>query len=343
MDSKKNMIICSQEMARDNEIIDPSFVHDVLSAVNVAPGNPLGLGVSNADNIIVGLNVGRGFAQKLAATGFEGDEDPYSGLLSVYRNGEGLPLPAYYYTNHIASKKDSIAGITASKMISNVIYNATDWRHFGDITTLIREMFDHIEKNGGVIIPVELTDFSATARDKRVEIAWTTASEINSDRFEVERTERVNGVNGSFETIATEKAAGKSLYPRVYGPVVDKNVEMNHTYVYRLRIFDKDGSSKLSGEAVASLTSGNVLWLSEVTPNPAETVASINYSVPESGQVEIALYDMAGRKVMTVASGQVEAGSHDIMLNVSSLTNGVYTLMLTTGNDRVTRQVSVVK
>jgi hypothetical protein len=301
------------------------------------------MGVSNDGNTIIGLNIGRGLAETILATKFAGDEPPYAGLVSVSNVSQGLSLPAFYYKNHTASKTDSIGGVAGATLTRNVILAAIDWRHNGSIDLMLRQDIDFAEKNGGTLIPIELTAFTATARDKRVEVEWATASEFNSDRFEVERAERSNGVTTAFGTIATEKAAGKSVAPVNYGPVIDRNVEMNHTYVYRLRMFDKDGSSKLSGEAVAVLTGSQVLWMDEIMPNPAENMATVNYSVPQSGQMELALYDMAGRRIMTLASGEVAAGSHELKLNVTDLANGVYTLMLTSGSDRVTRQIRVVK
>jgi parallel beta-helix repeat protein len=341
--SKKNLIIGSQEIARANEAVDPGFVRDVLSATSVAPGNPMGEGASNDGNMIIGVNVGRGLGQKIASTGFTGDQPPQAGLVRVFTAGEGLALPAYYYAEHPASRSDSLAGVSASTLSRNVVFAAIDWRHFGSAEQILRQEIDNVERNGGLVIPVELTDFRAAARDRRVEISWSTASEINSDRFEIERAEGVNPASGAFATIATEKAAGKSSYPRHYGPVVDNNVELNHTYVYRLRVFDKDGNSRISGQAVAVLSGSQVIWLGEAVPNPAASSAEVSYSLPATGDIELALFDMAGRKVMTIASGQAAAGSHDISLDVSGLASGVYTLMLTSGSERVTRQINVIK
>lgn len=67
---------------------------------------------------------------------------------------------------------------------------------------------------GAAPLPVALTAFTATATGPpaAVRLAWATASETNSARFEVER-----GLDGrSFAKIGTVAAAGSSGSPRQY-------------------------------------------------------------------------------------------------------------------------------
>jgi hypothetical protein len=61
---KRNFVVGSQELVR--EMTDPGnglyydeeFANSVLRATNVDPGNPLGLGVDNDGNSVIGITVG---------------------------------------------------------------------------------------------------------------------------------------------------------------------------------------------------------------------------------------------------------------------------------------------
>ena len=63
-------------------------------------------------------------------------------------------------------------------------------------------------------LPVELTAFTATAKGSAVRPAWATASEKNSQAFEVERS----GDGRTFKRIGTVATAGSSA-PRSYSPL----------------------------------------------------------------------------------------------------------------------------
>lgn len=53
--------------------------------------------------------------------------------------------------------------------------------------------------------------------------------------------------------------------------------------------------------------------LNQNYPNPFNPVTSIRYAVPRSGQVTLAVYDLHGRKVRTLVSGEQKAGRHVVV------------------------------
>ena len=67
-----------------------------------------------------------------------------------------------------------------------------------------------------------------------------------------------------------------------------------------------------------------------MTPNPAARNISISYTLPEGGPVSLKLYDMTGRLVTTIASGQQSAGTHNCRFESLALPRGVYVLELET-------------
>jgi hypothetical protein len=64
--------------------------------------------------------------------------------------------------------------------------------------------------------------------------------------------------------------------------------------------------------------------------------------LPDRHEVEVQLYDVLGRQVRTVVSGQKE-GRHEQTLNASGLSSGVYFLRLQAGGEVRTQKLTVVR
>ena len=76
-------------------------------------------------------------------------------------------------------------------------------------------------------------------------------------------------------------------------------------------------------------------------PHPVRSQAAIFYTLPQRTRVDLAVFDLQGRRIATLARGSEEAGSHSIRWGVTSrLAPGVYLVRLRTGlGTRVTRAV----
>jgi len=341
---KKNLIISSQDMVREHSMNniyeDTYFTEEILRSEYAAPGNPLGIGGNNDGNSVIGRALHRNVEEEIASTGYAGDDYPETGLVKVSRTGEGLSMGTAYYTDHSGAPSDSLSGVATTTLNRNVIYMGIDWRHWRTAQYIVRASIDFIEKNGGTIIPVELTDFDARAIGRRVELNWQTASEYNSDKFEIERTIKSEAGAGIFTKIGEEKAAGTSAEPRVYGPIVDRNVEMGQTYAYRLKMVDLTGEYEYSEVREVKIGEDGGAWLGESMPNPIATTSEIEYSA--QGAVTIELYDMTGKLVQVLFDGTVN-GAGVLTLDASQLTSGRYNVVLKSAEITLTRNINVVK
>ncbi len=338
---KKNLIISSQEIVRENQD-DAEFVGGLLRAKYVDPGNPEGVGGDNDGNDVIGMTVGRRLSYQVQSTGYAGDMPPYCGLMQVEPNGEGQALAAGYYRSHSGTATDSIAGVATTTLTRNVVLFGVDWRHWGRLDMVMRGVLDYATQNGGFIIPVELASFEAKPVGNAVYVSWTTESEYNTLKFEVERAKVEGVVKSEFEKVGEEKAAGTSTALRNYGPVVDRGVELGSTYAYRLKVVDIDGSVSYSKEVMVKLE-GEGNWVSEVMPNPAGNEASIELSAVEGASVEVKIIDMSGREMKKVYNGTGKGNVEKVLMNVSDLPSGVYTILVKIGNETVTRTINIVK
>ncbi|HET55470.1 MAG TPA: T9SS type A sorting domain-containing protein, partial [Ignavibacteria bacterium] len=59
-------------------------------------------------------------------------------------------------------------------------------------------------------------------------------------------------------------------------------------------------------------------------PNPFNPTTKISFSIPAQYQVELAVYDVLGRKVAEVVNEVLNAGEYDIEFDGSSLASGLY-------------------
>jgi hypothetical protein len=85
------------------------------------------------------------------------------------------------------------------------------------------------------------------------------------------------------------------------------------------------------------------LHLRQNYPNPFNPSTTIGFSLPESAEIRLAVYDVTGRLVAVLAEGFHQAGSHQATFNASGLGSGVYLYRLQSGGQTVSRMLTVIK
>jgi hypothetical protein len=132
-------------------------------------------------------------------------------------------------------------------------------------------------------LPIELSAFKGTIVDQSVVLDWTTLSEKEADRFEIQRSLDAQ----HWKTIGRVKAAGSSNAPNDYQFIDNQPFALNY---YRLHMVDLDGSTAYS--PTISVQSDKVINNIAIFPNPMNT--HLNVQAPaESG--EMTLRDAYGR------------------------------------------------
>jgi hypothetical protein len=96
-------------------------------------------------------------------------------------------------------------------------------------------------------------------------------------------------------------------------------------------------------EKGGAVVRGANLELGSAKPNPFSRTTAIAFSLPKSGNVELAVYDIAGRKVATLANGTMTAGSHEASFNGSGVPAGVYFYRLAFEGKTLTNRMVVVR
>ncbi len=83
--------------------------------------------------------------------------------------------------------------------------------------------------------------------------------------------------------------------------------------------------------------------LSQNYPNPFNPSTRIDYSVPVSSNVVIALFDVLGNEISTLLNEHKLPGFYSLDFNSNSLPSGVYFYKLTAGNSSLTNKMILIK
>lgn len=181
------------------------------------------------------------------------------------------------------------------------------------------DFFNNFGFRGGNVLPVELTEFRGQNEGTKNHLFWNTATEINNDYFDVQRS--VDGSN--FETIGRVEGAGNSLDPLDYS-FIDENPGRGIRY-YRLQQVDYDGTIDYSNVIQLQVHVKEEIRISS-WPNPAQKEVHLDgLNVFHGETVTIRVYDAEGREYLQ----QVVTGEGDqTTLDVQSLKGGFYLIDL---------------
>lgn len=79
-------------------------------------------------------------------------------------------------------------------------------------------------------------------------------------------------------------------------------------------------------------------------PNPFNPITHIAFSLPESVQVSLQIYDMAGKLVETLLEKSFCAGGqYSYTWNAGTRSTGIYLAVLTSGSQRITQKMILLK
>ncbi len=83
--------------------------------------------------------------------------------------------------------------------------------------------------------------------------------------------------------------------------------------------------------------------LAQNYPNPFNPSTSIRFELPQSGNVELLVFDILGRQVANLVDDRMEAGYHIVQFNAANLASGVYLYQLRAGNSILTKKLTLIK
>ncbi|MFN1834188.1 glycosyl hydrolase [Balneola sp. MJW-20] len=83
--------------------------------------------------------------------------------------------------------------------------------------------------------------------------------------------------------------------------------------------------------------------LTQNYPNPFNPTTQITYSLPESAEVRLSVFNMLGQRVALLVNDRKTAGSHTVNFRADAFSSGVYFYVLQTGDIRLTKKMTLLK
>ena len=187
-------------------------------------------------------------------------------------------------------------------------------------------------------VPVKLESFNAVISNSEVKISWATASELNTDHFEVERS--VDGQN--FVLANKVVAAGNSSTTKNYA-YTDNASNLTGIVYYRLKTVNKDGSSSYSNVTTVTIHNSQLPTLS-IYPNPlrAGQDLKLTYLSEKTENVNLQVINIVGKKV-SATNVSVSEGRNVLSLPVGHLASGVYYIAVSVNNVIVQKTPVVIQ
>lgn len=179
-------------------------------------------------------------------------------------------------------------------------------------------------------VPVTMLSFDAVRAGKSNNLIWTTTNEINSSRFEIERS--TNGIN--YVSIGSVNTIGNSTSKQTYR-FMDVNPAKGNNY-YRIKSIDLDNSYKLS--VVRNVKNLGFVEMM-INPNPVASIMNISLEAESNENASIIITDLSGRKVYS-GMKNVIAGSNNIPVDVNNLNKGIYIVTLRLSGETLIKKIT---
>ena len=173
-------------------------------------------------------------------------------------------------------------------------------------------------------LPVELTHFTVERQQRQVVLQWTTASELNSDYFDVQRS--ADGV--TWTTIDQVISVGNSSWSTDY-EAIDESPLAGWSY-YRLQQVDFDGTTDYS--PVRAVEFQKATAPIRVYPNPSSDYVYVEGSM--LGEAPIRVFSSSGMEVTHQVASQQE-NSDRLRIDLSALPTGIYMLQTPTNIQQI--------
>ncbi|HHP7239075.1 S8 family peptidase, partial [Longibacter sp.] len=249
----------------------------------------------------------------------------------------------YHLVLSAANASDALylSGETASGAGRTTVFDGTGWSQASaDLQASIE-----VARIFGITtsLPVELATFDGRPVDDTVELVWTTLSETNNEGFYVERRPGSANATAAWTTVGFVDGAGTTSESQQYR-FTDARLPFGEREIsYRLRQVDVDGTPTYSKSETVRLGTPGQVTLHPPFPNPAGRQVTVRYELPADGPVQIAVYDVLGRRVRTVTNGNDTKGRKEVTVSTDRLAPGMYFVRLETGGTIRTQRLSVVR
>ena len=313
------LTLVSQAFSGVNWIIDPAYNEDGNWNYNIYTASSPTLAVSANTEFI---------AMELAFSGGPPGTFANTAQITCLPDGGLVSGNAYFFCSGTlnSSGQDLFYARDANVIFANGdSYRIDPNRPAGTFTSFARLI-------SGITLPVTFSNYDVKCNDKGALIKWSTATEQNSDRFEIQRS--TNGID--WATIDNVIAAGSSTslrnyqYLDIYGG----------TAFYRIRQVDTDGRFIYTAIKSTNCKAGQF----DITlfPVPAKDKLNIVVQSDKELKTDLQVLDMTGKIVQRTII-QINKGNNNIVLDINNLPGGQYLLVSSDPAVLINKKFTIVR
>ena len=190
-------------------------------------------------------------------------------------------------------------------------------------------------------VPVELTSFAAGYENNKVILSWTTSSELNNQGFDIERASSLTSPLQEWNKIGFVSGNGTTTETNSY-QFIDNSISSNK-YYYRLKQVDFDGTFEYSNVVEVEINTVAEFALNQNYPNPFNPSTRISFTLPQTANVKLSVFNLLGEKVAELVNEVKSSGFYEVDFNGTDLTSGMYLYRLEAGEFVSTRKMTLIK
>ncbi len=239
------------------------------------------------------------------------------------------------------------------------------WEFFDYNNNMIENSINYTNNNGWVSKPIKLSpDYSGRLKiissyqvenrivsdtvfraiGKEEGIFGTVKFNLNGkvvvtylDSSKTQESQIINGVF-SFPEFENKRGKFKIEYINPEGETISKIITKDASKYY---VLIDDGA--ILSSVKKNESSPLEFNLKQNFPNPFNSSTKIEFSIPNSGDVNLEIFNMLGQKIKTVTSGYLEKGNHSTELDLKDHSSGIYIYRLRYANFLLSKKMSYLK
>ena len=179
-------------------------------------------------------------------------------------------------------------------------------------------------------LPIELINFTGfwDRGFDEIVLEWSTAVEINNEKFIIER---VVGESGNFEEIGEVAGAGNSTSVVSY-TLSDEDIALSANYYYRLKQVDFDGGFEYSDIIVVTVERNESVAFN-IYPNPAVNFVTVDVTLDAGALASAYLTDIRGRVIKVWSDQGIYKNNSTLTLSIDEVPLGQYMLSVKVGTE----------
>ncbi len=263
--------------------------------------------------------------------GWELTDSVVIGNETTFRFTNNLLLPSFFnYAFRISTS--SVAETSAINLINVRMDYVTAPGLGWSIVPLSLSGINITASIGDEPLPVDFVQFSGylSEDNSKAQLNWTTSFEKNNLGFYIQKsTDGVSWDDIGFINSLSDNIFNASIYNYSF---TDNNID-NKKNLYRLMQVDFDGIYSFSSIVEINV---NYKFEADIFPNPAS-----NYLTVKADKInQINIFDINGRNVSFVVLNQSD---NIVNIDVSKLSTGTYTLLVSSNLSNFSKRISIVR